>query len=92
MKNFLLVTTAAALLCGCAGTRFSFDQARQIKVGMTTNQVEQIMGNPYTVATSQNTTIWCYSYATGLGNSKSVSFIIVDGKVSQVPTIPASFN
>lgn len=89
--------TAALLLAGllvsaCAGTPFSFDQAREVKVGMTEPQVEQLMGKPYLVTTRGNQEIWVYSFANAFGGAKEVSYVFVDGKVTQVPTIPASFK
>lgn len=53
IQRFLLVAVAA-VLAGCAGTPFTFGRASQVKVGMTEDQLYEIMGNPYMV-TSRKT-------------------------------------
>jgi outer membrane protein assembly factor BamE (lipoprotein component of BamABCDE complex) len=50
MKLFFCMAIVA-LLCGCAGTNFSFDNARQIKPGMKSAEVQKRMGKPYMVTT-----------------------------------------
>ncbi|HZF01052.1 MAG TPA: outer membrane protein assembly factor BamE [Methylomirabilota bacterium] len=92
MRNILCIIVAAALLCGCAGTYFTFDKAREVQVGMTESEVQKIMGRPYLVTTHGVDDIWVYSFATGFGSARTVSFILTNGKVSSVPRIPASFN
>ena len=92
MKNLLCIIAAAALLCGCAGTNFKFDQARQVEIGMTTADVERIMGKPYMVTTRGAQDIWVYSYCSAMFATKTVSFVFADGKVVEVPRIPDSFK
>lgn len=92
VKNTLCIIVAATLLTGCAGTYFTFDKAREIKVGMTGADIQQIMGRPYMVTTSAGKEIWVYTYATGFGSVRSVSYILRDGKVVEVPEIPGSFG
>lgn len=92
----MITTRLAALLCaamvaGCAGTPFSFDSARQVRVGMTEAQLTGIMGRPYSVTTRGDQQIWVWSEASAFGGARSVSFVLRGGKVEGVPTIPASF-
>lgn len=90
MATVLFVGVAA--LAGCAGTRFSFEEARQIKVGMTEAEVTERLGRPYSVATRGDAQVWVWSYANGLtGGHRSISFIFKEGKVHAVPSIPSSF-
>jgi outer membrane protein assembly factor BamE (lipoprotein component of BamABCDE complex) len=83
----------ALALAACAGTNFSFDNARQVQVGMTEAQVTQLMGAPYMVTTKGEQQIWVWSHVNGLtGGSQSVTFTFKDGKVTTVPVIPQSFK
>jgi len=88
----ILCLLAAALLCGCAGTYFTFDKAREIKTGMTEAEVQEIMGRPYMVTSQGNREYWNYTFTTGFGSARSVSYVLADGKVIEVPKIPASFD
>jgi hypothetical protein len=52
MRKILSLFCAAGLLAGCAtGHKFSLDRASQVRVGMTTNELVQVMGRePFTKA------------------------------------------
>jgi PBP1b-binding outer membrane lipoprotein LpoB len=90
---FAAAAFLALVLSGCAGTDFSYDEARKVKVGMTEDQVTQIMGPPYSVVSRSDGQMWVWSHANGMtGASRVISFRMVDGKVVEVPTIPASFK
>ncbi|WP_054064888.1 outer membrane protein assembly factor BamE domain-containing protein [Pseudomonas asplenii] len=90
---FLAAVALALTLSGCAGTSFSYDDARRVQVGMTEEQVTQIMGPPYSVVSRPDGQMWIWSHANGMtGASRVVSFRLMDGKVVEVPTIPASFK
>ena len=91
MKLFFCMAIVA-LLCGCAGTNFSFDNARQIKPGMKSAEVQKRMGKPYMVTTQGNQNIWVYSYVDAFFATKTVSFVFQDDQVVQVPRIPDSFR
>lgn len=81
------------MIIGCAGTNFKYDSARKVQIGMTEDKLTELMGKPYSVVSKGDTQIWIWSYANALtGNSQSVSFIMKDGKVYNLPTIPASFD
>lgn len=88
-----MVAVALALLIGCAGSSFKFDDARRVEVGMTESQLTQLMGKPYSVTSRGDTQIWVWVHYNGLtGGMNKISFIMKDGKVYSVPTIPKSFD
>ncbi len=93
ISRFFAVVALVLALSGCAGTSFSYDDARKVEVGMTEEQVTQIMGPPYSVVSRADGQMWIWSHANGMtGASKVISFRLVDGKVVEVPTIPTSFK
>lgn len=93
ISTFVVATVLALVLSGCAGTCFSYDDARKVRTGMTEEQVTQIMGPPYSVASRADGQMWIWSHANGMtGASRVISFRFVDGKVVEVPTIPTSFK
>ncbi|WP_136477286.1 outer membrane protein assembly factor BamE [Pseudomonas sp. DG56-2] len=90
IHRFLLAAVVVTL-AGCAGTPFTFGQASQVKVGMTEDQLYEIMGNPYMVTSREEGQMWIYSHATAFSGAKTVSFETKDGKVTKVPYIPKDF-
>lgn len=89
----ITVLALAAILAGCAGTNFSFDQARRVKVGMTSAQLTELMGRPYSVISKNGAEVWVWSRANGFtGSSRAVSFTVRNGIVEAVPDIPDSFG
>lgn len=91
-KNILTVALSIAVLAGCAGSRFSFQEARRVQVGWTTDQLQESLGRPYMVTSRQDEEIWIWSFANGLtGATRSISFIVKDGKVVGTPKIPDHF-
>ena len=91
--GFAAAAFLALVLSGCAGTSFSYDDARRVQIGMTEEQVTQIMGPPYSVVSRADGQMWIWSHANGMtGASRVVSFRMVDGKVVEVPAIPTSFK
>lgn len=96
MKRILILTLFMLMLVACAtaGTKFDFSQARQLKIGMDEQQVTQIMGAPNSVVSRSTGQVWIWSYANANGfsvKSRSVSVVMRDGKVVEVPNIPQSF-
>ncbi|ORL69491.1 hypothetical protein B7H19_11235 [Pseudomonas putida] len=89
--HHFILALAVAILAGCAGTPFTFGQASQVKVGMTEDQLYEIMGNPYMVTSREEGQMWIYSHATAFSGAKTVSFETKDGKVTKVPYIPKEF-
>jgi outer membrane protein assembly factor BamE (lipoprotein component of BamABCDE complex) len=94
MRGARLIAAGALTLslAGCAGTAFDWSSARQIKTGMTEQDVIAIMGDPYLVKSQNGAITWVWSYAEAFSGSKAVSVVFVDGKVSEPPPIPASFR
>jgi hypothetical protein len=93
ITGFAAAACLVLALSGCAGTSFSYDDARKVTVGMTEEQVTQIMGPPYSVVSRSDGQMWIWSHANGMtGASRVISFRLVDGKVVEVPTIPTSFK
>jgi ribosomal protein L19E len=93
MKALIISLFAAALLCGCAGTRINWDSARQVKQGMTKEEVRGLMGEPYMVmARSDGTTKWIWSYANALGGHGSAAMSFdKDGRAATGFNVPDNF-
>jgi hypothetical protein len=92
MKAFLVIFLTLSIIA-CAGSPFKFENARMVEVGMSQDELTNLLGKPYMVTTRGQDQIWVWSHANGMtGAAKSVSFIIRDGKVVSVPTIPDSFE
>ncbi len=95
MKAFFAAIAMAAILCGCAGTPFKWDNARQIKDGMTEEEVVALMGSPYMVKTNPKGQLWVWTYADlyGIsGGTRTLSLEMVDGKVVKAPDVPKAFK
>jgi len=90
--RIIIAILLAATLYGCAGTNFSFDKARQVQVGMTETEVQQLMGRPYSVVSRGDSQLWVWSHGNAFGGSRAISFEMKDGRVASVPQIPASFK
>lgn len=91
--NKLIIAAICLFIAGCAGSSFKYDNARKVEVGMTERQLTALMGKPYSVVSKGDTQIWIWSHANAFtGNSQAVSFIMKDGVVESLPTIPASFK
>lgn len=92
MKRYALVLASALFLSACAGTNFSFENARKVQVGMTESEVIGIMGKPFMVTTRGDKVIWVWSHANAFSGAKSVSFVFKDGVVDNVPNLPKTFE
>lgn len=80
-------------MAGCAGTSFNWDQARQIKVGMSESELETLMGRPYMVRSGPEGQTWIWSYANAMtAGVRTLSVQLRDGKVVAAPDIPRSFK
>ena len=89
MKTKILPLVLAVLLfAGCVGTPFKWSDARRIEVGMTTEQVTQILGKPLSMSSQGQNEVWAWNYGTGLGTGGYFAVVIKDGKVIEVPKIP----
>jgi len=71
-----------------------FEKVRTIKVGMSEQQLLDIMGSPYSVTTQYNNQqIWLYhQFNTFTGATKWVSFVLQNGVVTGTPYLPKSFK
>jgi len=89
----LLMTVVCVILVGCAGTSFGWSSARQVKSGMTTQEVTKIMGAPYSVTSTGGKMIYVWSSANGFtGSVKTLAVVFVDGKVITAPTVPEEYK
>lgn len=82
----------AITLSACAGTAFQWDTARQIKAGMSEQEVQALMGPPYLVQSKPDGLVWVWSHAGAFSGVKTVSVVFRDGKVVQAPQIPQAFK
>ena len=90
MLRYQRVVCVVTLACGfgaCAGTNFDWKDTEKIKPGMTEAEVVSILGRPYSKTQSGSMTILTWSYATGFGGAKAVSYRLVDGKVGASTTV-----
>ena len=94
MKKIFLLSTVVLFLAGCfAGTPFKWDNARQLKKGMTIEEVYQIMGTPYQVVATDDIVRYVWVYVDGITfANKSLSIDFKDGKVAKIPPIPEGFK
>lgn len=91
MKKALSITLLF-LLTACAGTNFNWDNARKIKQGMTEQELVALMGKPYMVKSANGELTYIWSHANMLdGKVRTVSTVLIDGKVKEAPQIPDSF-
>jgi hypothetical protein len=79
-------------MAACAGTPFNWETARQIREGMTEQEVTALMGAPYAVKATAEGQIWVWSYADSFSGSKSVSVVMKSGRVVKAPPIPQAFK
>ena len=92
MKNLILAVVVAAGLAGCAGTNFNWDNARQVKEGMSEQQVLSLLGKPIMTTSKPNGLFFVWSFANGFtGSARCVSVIMKDGVVVSAPSIPDSY-
>ena len=81
-------------LSACAGSgSINWDQARQLKVGMTEAELVRTLGQPYSVVSkSDGTQMWIWVNVVAFGGAEHLSVAMKDGKATQVPVIPATFK
>lgn len=92
--KYIIALFAAILLSGCAGNKINWDHARQVKEGMTQEEVVGLMGAPRAVSARNDGTqryIWVYvNVMTGTTQSASLDFS-KDGKALKGFNVPPSF-
>ena len=87
------VLLCAALCAACAGTDFQWDKARQLRPGMSEDQVTALMGAPSSVREQPWGATWTWAYVQPRdGSARAVSVGIGDGRVVYGPGVPASFT
>lgn len=94
MKKWLVATIFAGLLSACAtGTPFKWESARQLKEGMTMQEVTSLMGEPHTVRAEGAVVRYVWVEVNALTfATKTLSVDFVDGKLQKVPPIPDGFK
>jgi outer membrane protein assembly factor BamE (lipoprotein component of BamABCDE complex) len=92
MKLFICTMLLAFLLGGCAGTPFKWDQARQIKPGMTQAEVTALVGEPNSVHAQGDSLIYVWVYVNSFTGTRTLRLTFRDGKVIDAPPIPDEFK
>ena len=84
MKRTFLAFIVALAVTGCTGTFFYVNQTRSVQVGMTEQQLTDILGKPEVVTKrSDGSQVWVYSFNLGV-DATSASYLVKDGKVIEV--------
>ena len=93
MKKLSPLIISALLMTACAGTPFKWSESRQIKQGMTTAEVIQLIGKPTRVTAAGDQLIYVWvSTNTFSGQMKTLRVDFKDGKAIDAPPIPAEFT
>lgn len=91
--KLILALAACLTLTACAyGTKFTYDDARQVQAGMTEQQVTELLGRPSAVMSQGGKQVWMWSYIRSFGSSQVTTVVMENGVVKDVPFIPASFH
>ena len=93
----LLAILAVSMLTACAGSgSIKWDDARQLKVGMTEKEVSEVMGKPYQAPVVRNDGtyrwVWVDVNLMRGGGAQTMTADFKDGVVVNVPIIPGSFG
>ena len=84
--------------CTAGGTYFQWGQARKLQIGMTTSEVTQLLGRPYSVQSmttakgSQETWTWICMNPYDPSNHRNIWLIFIEDKLTGVPKVPDSFQ
>jgi hypothetical protein len=89
MKKFVAVM-AVSFLTACAGNSVVWNQARQLKVGMTEKEVTEVMGRPYQAGgvDKEETYRWVWVDVDLKTGSQTISAEFKHGTVVSIPFIP----
>ena len=81
------------LTLGCAGTPFRCAEARQIRAGMTVEEVTSLLGPPNTVRSAAGLLTYVWVHVNTLaGTSRSLRVDFRDNRAIEAPVIPTSFQ
>jgi hypothetical protein len=87
-----LVAIIFVFLVGCAGTNFSWDNARKLKLGMNETEVVELMGPPNHINSSTNGTIWVWVWVNLYSQTKTLTVTMKDGVLTKIPDIPKTYQ
>jgi len=79
IQHFLLAASLTFMLTACAhldsgsGVEFRYDRLKELQNGMTTAQVEALLGKPLSIEKAQQETIYGYTF----GNVKAFKMVLV---------------
>jgi hypothetical protein len=92
-KHFILsILLSATLLSACTGTQFKWSDARKINVGMSSEEVIQIMGQPNGIHSQEGKLIYSWYSASLLNGNRGMRIEFKDNKVTEAPAVPNSFK
>jgi hypothetical protein len=96
MKRLIFAFFVAAALISSPvdAKKISWDNARKIQVGMTTEQVTKLMGKPTSVSVTSDGRVRYIWVHVGMFTLATQSLYIdfIDGKAAAVPVIPDEFG
>ena len=99
-----LIVALNAVAAGCGpramvrgiithGTPVDWEKVREVKVGMTANELRQRLGEPYQITSRGDTEIWAWVDVNRFSFSRrSFSIILKDNAAISVPRVPDSFD
>jgi outer membrane protein assembly factor BamE (lipoprotein component of BamABCDE complex) len=97
MKKIMRFVSAVVLVllmtaCASGSGRINWDHARQVKPGMTQQEVAALMGKPYMVmAKGSGVQTHAWISASAFEGSSTMSVTFKNGIATDVPEIPDSF-
>ncbi len=92
-KNIFFAAVMAVVVSACAGSNFDWDKARQVKAGMSEQEVVALLGPPNAVRAAGSDVTWAWVHVNGMtATTRTVSVVFRDGRVVSAPPIPESFK
>src|SRR5690349_18091520 len=95
ISALLVAISVFFFACFAARSNFTWQNVRQLQIGMTKDEVTARMGQSGAINSRgvQEVWAWVHVNATPLGaDTKCVSVVFQNGKVTEVPTIPSEFH
>lgn len=87
-KRLVSCLAICILISACAGTPFSWEDARKVQLGMNEDQVVEIMGRPSRVSSGPNGTTWVWFWVNLYAETRSFVLTMKNGEVAILPDIP----